>query len=249
MSYHHHKSRYFALLFSLAVLSGIILCGFTQVARAGERELSSGRKTILRPQEARAGERGVGRQEFKDSRYGHDHAYPERGQYVEGLPSGYRAVVYGKSRYYFNEGVWYRPEGRRFVIIAPPFGLIVPFLPLYYTTLWVGGLPYYYANDVYYTHGAGGYVIVEPPKGEISQAPPSAVHTSLDQLFIYPRQGQNEQQQAKDRYECHSWAVSQTGYDPTQPPAAVPTAQISQKRADYQRAMGACLEGRGYTVK
>jgi hypothetical protein len=24
---------------------------------------------------------------------------------------------------------------------------------------------------------------------------------------------------------------------------------MSQKRADYQRAMGACLDGRGYTVK
>jgi hypothetical protein len=70
---------------------------------------------------------------------------------------------------------------------------------------------------------------------------------SSDKLFLYPRKGQSEQQQAKDRYECHSWAVSQTGYDPTQPPASA--AQMSQKRADYQRAMGACLDGRGYTVK
>ena len=72
---------------------------------------------------------------------------------------------------------------------------------------------------------------------------------SSDKLFLYPRKGQSEQQQAKDRYECHSWAVSQTGYDPTQPPAGVPATQMSQKRADYQRAMGACLDGRGYTVK
>jgi hypothetical protein len=41
--------------------------------------------------------------------------------------------------------------------------------------------------------------------------------------------------------------VNQTGYDPVQPPAGA--SQMSQKRADYQRAMGACLDGRGYTVK
>jgi hypothetical protein len=68
-------------------------------------------------------------------------------------------------------------------------------------------------------------------------------------MFIYPRKGQSEKLQAKDRYECHRWALSQTGYDPIQPPAGAPAAQMSQKRADYQRAMGACLDGRGYTMK
>lgn len=35
------------------------------------------------------------------------------------------------------------------------------------------------------------------------------------QLFIYPTKGQNAQQQSRDRYECHAWAVQQTGYDPS----------------------------------
>ena len=61
--------------------------------------------------------------------------------------------------------------------------------------------------------------------------------------------GQSEKQQAKDRYECHSWAVSQIGYDPTQPTGGMPESQTNQKRADYQRAMGACLDARGYTAK
>ena len=224
--------RYFMMGLILALLSGIMLCGLTQVVYAQER--------------------GFGHREFLDSRHGHDRAYPARGQYIERLPSGYRAVVHGNARYYFHEGVWYRPEGRRFVIFAPPFGLFVPVLPPYYATIWVGGLPYYYANDVYYTQSAGGYIVVAPPQGEVSQAPPAPPASgpiSSDKLFLYPRQGQSEQQQAKDRYECHSWAVSQTGYDPTQPPAGMPAAQMSQKRADYQWAMGACLDGRGYTVK
>ncbi len=231
MSYLRNKNGYFALGLMLALLSGILLFGFTQVAQADER--------------------GFRHNEFMDSHYGHNRSYPSRGQFIQALPSGHRVVFYGNSRYYFHGGVWYRPQGRRFVIAAPPFGMILPFLPPYYATIWVGGLPYYYANEVYYTQGAGGYVVVEPPKGEVSQAPPSAGagQMSSDQLFIYPRQGQSEQKQATDRYECHSWAVSQTGYDPTQPPAGVPAAQMSQKRADYQRAMGACLDGRGYTVK
>jgi hypothetical protein len=88
-------------------------------------------------------------------------------------------------------------------------------------------------------------MVVEPPKGDAVQATP----TTTGQLFIYPRNGQNDQQQSKDRYECHSWAVSQTNFDPTKPTGSVPETQTNQKRADYQRAMAACLDARGYTVK
>ena len=88
-------------------------------------------------------------------------------------------------------------------------------------------------------------VVVEPPKSEVSETPPPA-----DQMFIHPRQGQTEKQQADDRYECHRWAVSQTGFDPLQQqPGGMPEGQKPEKRADYQRALSACLDGRGYTVK
>jgi len=82
------------------------------------------------------------------------------------------------------------------------------------------------------------------------QPAPSVTPSSTERIFVYPRQGQSEELQAKDRYECHSWAVSQTHYDPTQPSAGdMPEAQRNQMRADYQRAQGACLDGRGYTMK
>ena len=38
---------------------------------------------------------------------------------------------------------------------------------------------------------------------------------SQNQMYIYPAKGQNQQQQDKDRYECHTWAVQQTGFDPS----------------------------------
>jgi hypothetical protein len=68
---------------------------------------------------------------------------------------------------------------------------------------------------------------------------------------VYPRNAQNAQQQASDEYECHRWAVTQTGFDPTaaavgQAPARAAT---SSPVADYDRARAACLEGRGYTVR
>jgi len=224
MSFISNKSRFLVIALILAVLSGIIFFGFTQVASAQGR--------------------GFGRHEFMDSRHGHDHAYPARGNYVDVLPRGHYEGVYGNSRYYFYGGVWYRPYGPRFVVVMPPFGLVVPLLPPYYTTIWVGGIPYYYGNEVYYTQTAGGYMVVEPPKDKVVEAP-----ASEERLFIYPRKGQSEKQQSDDRYECHRWAVNQTHYDPTQPPGSAPETQASQKRAEYHRAMGACLDARGYTVK
>ena len=38
------------------------------------------------------------------------------------------------------------------------------------------------------------------------------------QIFAYPSAGQSQQQQGQDRYECHQWSVSQTGFDPTTAP-------------------------------
>ena len=70
-----------------------------------------------------------------------------------------------------------------------------------------------------------------------------------DNLFIYPQQGQSAEQQASDQYDCHRWSSSQTGFDPTQAGGGVPPDQLGDRRADYQRAMIACLQGRGYSAR
>jgi hypothetical protein len=57
---------------------------------------------------------------------------------------------------------------------------------------------------------------------------PSAV-ASAQELFIYPAKGQSQDQQDKDRYECHNWSVQQTGFDPSKPQTAyTPTSQAPQ---------------------
>ncbi|MDI6741447.1 MAG: hypothetical protein QMD11_01815 [Smithella sp.] len=187
-----------------------------------------------------------------DSRYRPNRSYPSRGQAVRSLPRDHRVVIHGQSRYYAAHGSWYRPYRGRYVVVAPPIGLFVSFLPFAYTTIWFRGMPYYYANDTYYTGTGGGYVVVEPPPADGRETPPfEADRDDVDdnRMFVYPRHNQSEEQQAFDRYECHQWAADETGYDPTALSPEVPTHQIRLKRSDYQRAMSACLDSRGYTAR
>jgi hypothetical protein len=160
--------------------------------------------------------------------------------------------------------------------------------------------------------------VAPPPPRPVMVAPPPS--PPPQKVFVYPNNGQTPQQTDRDRYECHVWAVQQTGVDPSRPdaspyervvvqPAAPPgtgtavgaiggailgsiiagprnagaglvlgaatgaivgtaadasaqaqAQQINQAsaaqaaaagraRADaYHRALGACLQGRGYTV-
>jgi hypothetical protein len=124
-------------------------------------------------------------------------------------------------------------------------GLYFATLPLYYSTLWWDGVPYYYADNTYYRYdtGVGQYETVAPPAGLQNPAATEPVGTDL---IAYPKNGQSTEQQAKDKYECHHWATTQSGFDPTQGATAAAT---SGKRADYMRAQAACLDGRGYSVK
>lgn len=155
--------------------------------------------------------------------------------------------------------------------------------------------------------------VAPPPRAVAVRAPPP------QRIFVYPANGQSPEQTDRDRYECHVWAVQQTGVDPSRadanpyervivqpanPPgtgtvagaiggaiigsiiagprnagaglvlggatgaivgsasdanaqaqASQTQAQLNQSaaagraRADsYRRAIGACLQGRGYTV-
>jgi hypothetical protein len=158
--------------------------------------------------------------------------------------------------------------------------------------------------------------VTPPPRVYRAPAPPPP---PPQRVFVYPAHGQSPEQTERDRYECHTWAVQQTGVDPSRadanayervivqpstPPGANTAggavagailgaiiagprnagaglvlggvtgavvgsavdanaqaqAQQTQQqinmsasegraRADaYRRAIGACLQGRGYTV-
>ncbi|KPJ90820.1 MAG: hypothetical protein AMJ53_12880 [Gammaproteobacteria bacterium SG8_11] len=181
-----------------------------------------------------------------DKRYDHNRYYPPPDYRIKVLPDRRHIVHYHNRDYFYISGVWYLPSGPGFVVVRPPMGVIVPILPPFYTTIWVGGIPYYYANDIYYVWRTdlNAYEVTSPPVKE--DEPPRYV---ADELYAYPKEGQSEQQQADDRYACHRWGVEQTGYDPTQPPTNLSVSELNKKRADYNRAMKACLEGKGYSVR
>ena len=51
-----------------------------------------------------------------------------------------------------------------------------------------------------------------------------ALPAQAQKPVAYPAKGQSAEQQKKDDYECHNWAVGQSGVDPTKPPPAPPPA-------------------------
>jgi len=160
--------------------------------------------------------------------------------------------------------VWYHP-GYAWWLPVLPIG--------YATYWWAGVPYYYWNNVYYvWNPGYNGYIVTDPPPVATDSsadasadqyeqaAPPPAQYSDqapppaqayppatggggTADLYLYPRNGQSEAQQQNDRYECHGWAVSQTGFDPTHG-GPQPGSQ-----AEYRKAMIACLDARGYSAR
>lgn len=168
------------------------------------------------------------------------------------LPPAYRSYSWRGSNYYWGGGHWYRPYGGSYVVVGAPLGMFMPYLPGSYSTVWVGGSRYYYADGSYFSYEPmrRGYVVVRSPYRDDDEyydddegGRDDRRDGRDDDLYIYPTRGQSEQQQADDRYQCHRWAVDQTHYDPTD------SEYDREDRSEYDRAISACLTGRGYSVK
>ncbi len=176
----------------------------------------------------------------------HDHAryYPRSGYRVPALPPRHTPpIVWRGTNYWFWSGVWYAGAPSGYVVVRPPYGVIVTDLPTFATAVVIGGITYLYLNGVYYRERTeGGYEVVPTPVASLGTA-----SGTPGRLYVYPAQGQSAETQASDEYECHRWAVQQSGFDPA--PAATGQSTDTSRRADYVRAQTACLEGRGYTVR
>jgi len=125
---------------------------------------------------------------------------PAYGTVYGGLPTGAVSVTVGGGRYWRHGGVWYRPWGPRWVVVAPP--VVVPLVQAAPEALPAATLP---------------------------------VAPSRPDPVIYPRNGQSPEQTEADRQECNRWATTQ--------PAALADAAV------FHRAVEACMDGRGYTLK
>lgn len=78
-----------------------------------------------------------------------------------------------------------------------------------------------------------------------------SVPTALaeDRMFIYPTAQQSPEQQAEDRYDCHLWAVEQSGFDPSAAlaivakPVAVKVGENESGGATLKGAIAAAVVG------
>ncbi|WP_449431022.1 DUF6515 family protein [Pseudomonas putida] len=150
-------------------------------------------------------------------------------------------VPYHGQDYFYSGGYWYRPHGGSYIVVTPPYGVRVDYLPSYAREVWLGGALFFLVADTYYQYLADSreYVVVQPPV-----AAPMAPAANGYDVVAYPMYGQGQEQQEQDRYQCHRWAVSQSGFDPATA-AYAPPGNVADT---YRRALGACFSGRGYSV-
>jgi hypothetical protein len=108
--------------------------------------------------------------------------------------------------------------------------------------------------------GAAISACVTTPESRPSAAPAAPLPpVQLTKVYFYPLQGQSEAQQDRDRYECFSWSVRQTGFDPSrhaapeeQRTAVVPARSPGQAigaAAAVGAVIGAIAAGPGNTAQ
>jgi len=173
-----------------------------------------------------------------DQRSRNDRGFPPLGHTAGALPRGRIPIAHGGGRYFFNGGVWFRPIGGSYLVIAPPIGIFAPVLPPSFVTLQIDGTSYYYANGIYYAmRPEGGYSVVAPPSGRV--ATPSALVEPMTSAFpalvIEPRNAQSYAQTEADQQACNSLAATHPGAE--------------NDSGIYLRAFVACMDVRGYTVR
>lgn len=175
------------------------------------------------------------------SRYGVGFAW-----FLPVLPFGYATYYWGGLPYYYYDNAYYQwdPSYNGYVATDPP-------------PVAQSGSNEPAPGDVPDGSDAPSADYVPAPQSNDSPLPESSNSVASSaasagprgnwggaaDIFVYPRNGQSEQQTATDRFECHKWSVSQTGFDPTR------SVNLQGTSTDYRRAMGACMDARGYSVK
>jgi hypothetical protein len=90
-------------------------------------------------------------------------------------------------------------------------------------------------------------LLIALPVFVLAQAPAPTTFVA-DGLSLTPPNGQTPQQLVTDRTTCESWSKGQTGFDITLPTGGVAPSDYTVRREQFNRAMTACLEARGYAV-
>jgi outer membrane lipoprotein SlyB len=68
---------------------------------------------------------------------------------------------------------------------------------------------------------------------------------AADDLYVYPSQGQTDEQLGQDRFACHQWAVKASGFDPSAFAELVPSRVV---RVPVPSNTAAGATGRGVVI-
>jgi hypothetical protein len=134
----------------------------------------------------------------------------------------------------------------------PPRGFVVHALPRGFVTIRRPGGEFLFSDGIWYSRRRPDSLVVAPPPGVTIAALPLGYTTVWVRGRPYYYASDVYYTQAPDGYAVAE-APSESDIVTTPPQGAAPQGaappQASQKRTDYRRAMSACLEARGYTVK
>lgn len=141
---------------------------------------------------------------------------------------------------YYDPPVVYSPPvvyRQPVVVAAPPPSNVVESTPSY-------SAPWPAASNGVIELGPAPQANPAPAPPPVNQAPAPVqkqipAQTLATQVYVYPRQGQSPQQQAQDEAECNRWASTQMGTG----------FSASQAATNFQRALAACLDAHGYSVR
>jgi hypothetical protein len=79
------------------------------------------------------------------------HFGPTFGVRLNVLPYGYSRIYVDRNPYYYNEGVYYRPQANnQYEVVAPPLGAVVNKIPSNATVTVVDGMKYYQVGGTFY---------------------------------------------------------------------------------------------------
>lgn len=177
--------------------------------------------------------------------------------------SRYYPIQVRGSSYYYRDGRYYNNHSGRYTSVSAPLGARVSFLPSSAISIAYGSNRYFRVGLTWYLGRNNYYEVIERPPVVVErqiiveqqvqvQAPTQAEYQrdyepsyaeQQPNLVIYPASGQSENLQDKDNYECYRWSKNESNYDPTEP------YQDLDNRDIYIRAMTACMESKGYTVR
>ena len=95
--------------------------------------------------------------------YRRNRQYPYHGRLVSLPETVIRSLFHAGREYYYYQGYFYRKHTRGYVVVAAPFGILVPNLPHGYKKVVVDGKRFYYYNGVFFIKEVGGYQVVPDP--------------------------------------------------------------------------------------